>query len=51
MPRAQARDLAMAKQERSHEQMGDMLALFDKYDAQAKQRNPNPSPNPNQLTS
>ena len=35
---AQARDLAVPKQERSHEQMGDMLALFDKYDAQAKHR-------------
>ena len=34
----QARDLAVPKQERSHEQMGDMLALFDRYDAQAKHR-------------
>ena len=33
-----ARDLAAPKQERSHEQMGDMLALFDKYDAEAKHR-------------
>ena len=33
-----ARDLAAPKQERSHEQMGDMLAMFDKYDAEAKHR-------------
>ena len=33
-----ARELAQAKQERSHEQMGDMLAAFDKFDAEARRR-------------
>jgi hypothetical protein len=33
-----ARDLAGAKQERSHAQMGDMLALFNRYDAEARSR-------------
>ena len=32
------RDLAGAKQERSHAQMGDMLQLFDRYDAEARTR-------------
>lgn len=33
-----ARDLACAKQERSHAQMGDMLETFDRYDAEARRR-------------
>ena len=33
-----ARDLAMAKQERSHEQMGNMVETFDRFDAEAKRR-------------
>ena len=33
-----ARELAMAKQERSHAQQEDMLAAFDKFDAESKRR-------------
>ena len=33
-----ARELAEAKQERSHAQMGDMLAAFDRFDAEARRR-------------
>lgn len=38
-----ARDFAAGQQDRSHAQMGDMLALFDKYDAQYRSR-PRPLP-------
>ena len=33
-----ARDLAVWGRDRSHEQMGDMLALFDKYDVECRAR-------------
>ena len=33
-----ARELAQAQQERSHAQMGNMLALFDRYDAESRGR-------------
>lgn len=33
-----ARDLAGGQQERSHQQMGNMLELFDRYDAESKWR-------------
>jgi len=33
-----ARDLAVWGRDRSHEQMGDMLALFDKFDAECRAR-------------
>mmetsp|Transcript_9552 Transcript_9552/g.14377 ORF Transcript_9552/g.14377 Transcript_9552/m.14377 type:complete len:452 (-) Transcript_9552:98-1453(-) len=38
-----ARDLAAGQQDRSHAQMGDMLRLFDQYDAEYKNR-PKPLP-------